>query len=101
MLPHIQSAADLETSHEATCRGFLDQAKAKTERAAPYVEKANQFWEELQQCKTPSEVLTNPRLQEDLISTAGVSAKAKQYLTPPTKMGRPRKTPPNLAEEES
>jgi hypothetical protein len=82
MLAHIQSATDLETSYEATCQGFRDQAKAKAERATPYVEKASQFWEELQQCTTSAQVLKNPRLQEDLISTAGVSAKAKQYLEP-------------------
>jgi type II restriction enzyme len=39
------------------------------------------FWRELQNTGSISDVLQNSRLREGLISTAGVSAKARHYLT--------------------
>lgn len=79
VLPSITSSKDLVTTHEATCQGFLDQAKVKAEKAAIYIEKGMIFWDELQKTATISDVLDNPLLQEGLISTAGVSAKARHY----------------------
>jgi hypothetical protein len=81
VLRHITSDRDLITSREATCQGFLDQAKVKAERAAAYIVRSEDFWKELQKTATVSDVLSNPRLQEGLIATAGVSAKARHYLT--------------------
>jgi hypothetical protein len=82
MIPrYIASAKDLVTTHEATCQGFLDQAKVKAEKAANYIEKGREFWKELKKTATVSNVPSNPRLQEGLIATAGVSAKARNYLT--------------------
>jgi hypothetical protein len=81
MIPrYIPSASALVTTHEATCQGFLDQAKVKTEKATDYVENARRFAEELKKTETAFEVLRNPRLREGLIATAGVSAKARNYL---------------------
>ena len=79
---HIRTAAALITSHEATCQGFLDQARVKTERAAPYVSAALQFWQELQGAGSVEDLAGNERIQDQLISTAGVSAKARGYLQP-------------------
>lgn len=81
ILPSITSSKDLVTTHEATCQGFLDQARVKTEKASIYIAKGIEFWEELNKTATVSEVPNNPRLQEGLIATAGVSAKARHYLT--------------------
>lgn len=78
---NITSARDLVTSREATCQGFLDQAKVKAEKATTYIERAMNFWEELAKTATVGDVLNNPQLQEGLIATAGVSAKARNYLT--------------------
>jgi len=80
-LQHIPSAKHLVTTHEATCQGFLDQAKVKGEKAAIYIAKGMEFWEELTKTDTVSDVLKNPRLRGGLIATAGVSAKARNYLT--------------------
>lgn len=79
--PSITSSQDLVTSHEATCQGFLDQAKAKAEKATFYIDEGMKFWGELTKTATISDVLGNPCLQEGLIATAGVSAKARNYLT--------------------
>jgi hypothetical protein len=39
MIPKtISSADDLVTTHEATCLGFLEQAKVKAEKAAIYID---------------------------------------------------------------
>lgn len=81
VLPSITSHKDLVTAREATCQGFLDQAKVKTEKASVYIENAMDYWEELKRTATIFDVLDNPRLQEGLIATAGVSAKARNYLT--------------------
>jgi hypothetical protein len=81
MFQHITSAMDLVTSHEATCQGFLDQAKVKAEKATKYIERGRDFWEELTKTVSIFDVLNNPRLQEGLIATVGVSAKARNYLT--------------------
>ena len=76
---HVKSAKDLVTTRKATCQGFLDQAKVKTERAAPYVDRAMLFWEALQKAETPAGVLANAELREELISAAGISAKARLH----------------------
>ena len=81
VLPSVTSHNDLVTAHDATCQGFLEQAKVKTEKASLYIDKGMEFWEELNNTATISDVLDNPRLREGLIATAGVSAKARNYLT--------------------
>jgi hypothetical protein len=81
VLPSVTSHNDLVTAREATCQGFLELAKAKTEKASLYIDEAMEYWEELKQTAAISEVPDNPRLREGLISTAGVSAKAHSYLS--------------------
>jgi hypothetical protein len=81
MSAHIRSAKELVTSREATCQGFLEQAKAKAEKATKYVKDGVKFWEELAKTALISDVIDSPALQEGLIATAGVSAKARRYLT--------------------
>ena len=68
---------------EATCQGFLDQAKVKAEKATAYIEKASAFWQELKNTATVSDVPNNPRLEEGLIATGGLSGNidlARQWL---------------------
>jgi hypothetical protein len=81
VLPSVTSHSDLVTAHEATCQGFFEQARVKTEKASLYIGKGMEFWEELKKATIISDVLDNPRLQEGLIATAGVSAKARNYLS--------------------
>lgn len=49
VLPSVTSHNDLVTAREATCQGFLELAKAKTEKASLYIDKAMEYWEELKQ----------------------------------------------------
>src|SRR5437868_1774518 len=78
----ISGPAQLETTHAATCKGFLELASAKSQKAAPYIKDAVGFWDELAKVHSPQELLTRPTLRDALISTAGVSAKTLQYLQP-------------------
>jgi type II restriction enzyme len=76
----IKAVNDLVTSHDATCQGFLDQAKVKAERATPYVSAAVEFWAKLKRIKAPDDLIRNRSIREGLIATAGVSTKARGYL---------------------
>lgn len=78
----ITRAADLVTSHKATCDGFLRQAILKTEKASPYIKKAAEVWAALGQAASVEDLLSIAELRDALIATAGVSDKAKKYLTP-------------------
>ena len=80
---HYTSSKDLETTREATCQGFLDQAKVKAEKATAYIEKASAFWQELKNTATVSDVPDDPSLEEGLIATGGLSGNidlARQWL---------------------
>lgn len=81
VLRYVATHEDLITSRESTCQGFLDQAKVKAEKANIYIQRGLAFWQDLENTATISDVPSNPRLQEGLIATAGVSSKARRYLT--------------------
>lgn len=75
----INSATDLVTSHQAVSAGFLTQAKAKTEKAAPYVERAKRLLVALQRLQSVEQLetlLTDSALRDALFSAAGYSNKA-------------------------
>lgn len=77
----IKSAKDLQTTHEAIRKGFLEQAILKTERAAPYVEAAGIFERALKNSETLEDILSNSELRDDLITACGFSDKARMKLT--------------------
>jgi hypothetical protein len=77
----IMAAADLATSRVETCKGFVEQAALKSKRAARHIEAANAFWSELKKIKKIDELIHAAHLRDDLIAVAGVSTKAKKYLT--------------------
>lgn len=79
--PRIESPADLVTSHEAICAGFLDQALEKSKAADPYVEEALEFWKRLQEHGTADEAINDPELRSPLVTAAGFSDKAQSHLT--------------------
>ncbi len=62
----IKSAADLVTTHEATCAGFLAQAISKTKRAEPHIAHAVAFWNAIQAVSKPQELMSNPALRATL-----------------------------------
>jgi hypothetical protein len=84
MLPkHIRKSSDLVTSHRAVCEGFLAQAQAKTEKAAPYVEKARTLLKALYEVADIEILLKSGNFRDDLITAAGFSDKARNHLSDP------------------
>lgn len=80
MIPKlITSPAVLITSHEATCAGFLAQAKAKNLKAAPYVTEALKLWELLLKSKKASATIDTVPLKT-LATATGLSDKARRYF---------------------
>jgi type II restriction enzyme len=83
-MPHAQiiNAADLITPHEAIRDGFTSQALAKTVRAEPYVERAKQFSQALQQVTEVNGLLDLREYKPELIAAAGFSDKSRSHLSP-------------------
>jgi type II restriction enzyme len=80
--PHIGSASDLITARSVIRAGFMEQALAKTQRAASYVAEARELqriltgvedWRELLRIDVTS-------IQNQLLAVAGFSAKALNNL---------------------
>lgn len=81
MLPKsITAAKNLVTSREATCTGFLEQARAKGRRASPYVKEALNFWDMLQKAKTAEDLLKTIPIST-LATACGFSDKSQGYFT--------------------
>ena len=57
MSPTVPSPNSLVTSREATCAGFLAQAKAKGQRTSPYVKEATRLWDTLQNAASVDDVI--------------------------------------------
>ncbi len=80
MIPKlITSPETLITSHEATCSGFLSQAKAKNLKAAPYVKEALKLWELLLKAEKASATIDIIPLNT-LATATGLSDKARRYF---------------------
>lgn len=82
MIPKlIKTAIDLQTKHQAICDGFLAQALQKTERARPFIQEAKTFFSALEMVSSVDDLLTIPKLRNDLASACGFSDKARSQLT--------------------
>lgn len=85
MNPHpISSAADLVTPRAAIIEGFIEQARMKSEEAAPFVAEAKRFVKALSGVKSESDLhnlLADPETRDALISAAGLSDKARGHLS--------------------
>ena len=77
---HLKSSRDLETTYEAIRAGFVALALEKNRRATPYVAEARALKSAASQAKTPQDLLKNPDIQTGLLTAAGVSDKAANYL---------------------
>lgn len=77
----ITNAHDLVTTPDAIRQGFLTQASAKRDKATPYVDTALQFWAALQAADHIDKLLEIPHLRNDLIAVAGISVKARKFLS--------------------
>src|SRR3989338_964461 len=76
----ISRASDLVTSREEVCRGFLSQAQAKSQKAAPYVQEAQELWSALQKVSQPTQLLESVELRT-LATAMGFSEKAQRYFS--------------------
>ncbi len=83
MLTYINTAADLVTSRAATRDGFLKQALAKTRRAAPYIQEANELSAALESAAdvTVLESTAAKNIRDALFAAAGFSDKARAKLS--------------------
>jgi hypothetical protein len=83
--PLIASAADLVTTHEAIREGFLKQALAKTNQAAPFIEEAELLSAGLSVVENPDTLdkIEIKNLRNALIAASGFSDKARSRLTEP------------------
>lgn len=77
----IKTAKDLQTDHRAICDGFLTQALTKTEKAAPFVNEAKNFYKALKKFKSVKELLASTEYRYYLSSACGFSDKARSQLT--------------------
>ena len=81
MIPKLISrASDLVTSREEVCRGFLSQAKAKSQKATPHVKEAQELWSNLQQVSNPDQLFDAVPLRT-LATAMGFSDKAQGYFS--------------------
>lgn len=78
----IRKASDLVTSREEVCRGFLSQAQAKSQKAAPYVQEAQKLWAALQKVSQPAQLFEVVELRT-LATAMGFSDKAQRYFSDP------------------
>lgn len=79
MTNSVPSASSLVTSKEATCAGFLAQAKAKGQRTSPFIKEATQLWEMLRKSTSVDDVIKLVPLKT-LASAVGFSDKAQRYF---------------------
>jgi len=77
---HLKSSRDLETTYEAIRAGFVALALEKNRRATPYVAEARALKSATSKAKTPQDLLEIPDIQTGLLTAAGVSDKAANYL---------------------
>ncbi|WNC59686.1 AvaI/BsoBI family type II restriction endonuclease [Thermosynechococcus sp. QS41] len=78
---HLQSSADLVTSHEATRAGFVALALEKNRRSTPYVAEARALQEAASRAKTPADLLAIKGIEVGLLRAAGLSDKALVHLS--------------------
>ena len=79
-LQHLKSSEELETTYEAIRAGFVALALEKNRRATPFVAEARALKVAATKAKSPIELLKIVEIQGALLTAAGVSDKATNYL---------------------
>ncbi len=77
---HLNDAADLVTPYAVTRAGFIAQALEKNRRGTPFIQQARDLRAAAAHAPTPHALLEMPEIQAGLLTAAGVSDKAEQYL---------------------
>ncbi len=83
---HLSNSSDLVTTYEEIRAGFIALALEKNRRATPFVEQARSLKAAASQAKTPADLLNLESIQPALLTAAGVSDKAMNYLLPQDKI---------------
>jgi hypothetical protein len=79
---YVTKASDLVNTHESTRSGFLEYALRKSKEALPYIDKAKALKIILEQnTQKPKDILIIDAIKNSCYEAAGVSVKAKNYLT--------------------
>ena len=76
----IKKSSDLVTSREQTRAGFISFALEKNRRSTPIIESAKSFKVLASKAKTAKELLKIKEIQPALLTAAGLSDKAVNYL---------------------
>lgn len=79
---HLSNKSDLVTTYEEIRAGFVALALEKNRRATPFVEQARSLRSAASQATTPAGLLNIENIQPALLTAAGVSDKAMNYLLP-------------------
>lgn len=79
---YIQKESDLVTTHEFHRKGFLEYALRKSKESIPYIDKAKALKFILEQkTQKPKDILALDEVKDCFYEAAGVSVKAKSYLS--------------------
>ncbi len=78
---HLISADSLVTPYEQTRAGFVAMALEKNRKATPYAEEAKVLKSLTQKVKKPSQLLNISEIRQSVLTAAGISGKAANYLT--------------------
>lgn len=79
-LLHIKNARSLITTRSEVRAGFVAMALAKNRKAIPYVEEARALKFVASQARRPSTLLEITNIRDALLTAAGLSGKALNYL---------------------
>lgn len=77
---HLNSYEDLVTPYEEIRAGFIALALEKNKKATPFVEEAKALKVFASKAKTPKDLLSIKEIENSLLTAAGISDKAKNYL---------------------
>ena len=83
---HLSASSSLVTTYEETRAGFVALALEKNRRATPFIEQARSLKAAAFQAKSPADLLNIDSIQPALLTAAGVSDKAMNYLLPQDKI---------------
>lgn len=78
---HLTSHESLITPYEETRAGFISIALEKNKYATPFVEEAKVLKVIALKAESPRDLLDMNHIQESLLTAAGISEKARKYLT--------------------
>jgi type II restriction enzyme len=77
---HLNSAADLVTTREITCAGFIKMALERSAQATPYVESGRALKAATTGLPNVEALLADSTLHPAILTAAGVSDKANKYF---------------------